>query len=421
MRRPFVRFRRDRRGSVAVIMALAMIPVTFLVGAGVDYARATAVKAKIQTATDAAVLAVIREVPTLRADADFQSRARAFFDASFPPQAGVTVTRFTPTRAGTQVTITATAQVEMTLGRLMHPDPLEVSGASQAMSGGKAVEIALVLDNTGSMNDSGKLPALKQAAKDFLSYLDKVVVSRSDAKVALVPFSTQVNLGTTVTSAGWLSYTKVGSVTSATWKGCITDRDQPYDVQVPNAEPTGAGAYPADKCSSSSNGVPTLTAIRPLSTDYGALGTAIDSMTAGGNTNVTIGVAWGTEALTPYGPLSTATSLSNDRVTKIMVVLTDGLNTANRWNTACTGNWFADLFSGCVDDSVIDARTLSACTAAKNAGITIYTVRVIDGNASMLKSCASKDGFFYNVITADDLKPAFQSIGSSIAQFRLTQ
>mgnify|MGYP003351502971 CR=1 FL=1 len=42
MRRPFVRFRRDRRGSVAVIMALAMIPVTFLVGAGVDYARATA-------------------------------------------------------------------------------------------------------------------------------------------------------------------------------------------------------------------------------------------------------------------------------------------------------------------------------------------------------------------------------------------
>ena len=57
--------------------------------------------------------------------------------------AGVTVTRFTPTRAGTQVTITATAQVEMTLGRLMHPDPLEVSGASQAMSGGKAVEIAM--------------------------------------------------------------------------------------------------------------------------------------------------------------------------------------------------------------------------------------------------------------------------------------
>ncbi|MFH6782529.1 MULTISPECIES: pilus assembly protein [Methylobacterium] len=421
MKRLCVRFRRDRSGSVAVIMALAMIPVTFLVGAGVDYARSAGIQAKLQTATDAAVLAVIREAPTLKSDADFQARARAYFDASFPSQAGVTVTSFTPTRSGTLVTVSATAQVDMTLGRLMHPGPLAVTGTSQAMSGGKAVEIALVLDNTGSMNDAGKLPALKQAAKDFLTYLDKVVVSRADAKVALIPFSTQVNLGTSVSAAGWLNYTKTGTTSAASWQGCITDRDQPYDVQVPATEPTGADAYPATTCATTQNGRPTLAPIRPLGTDYGTLATAIDGMTAGGNTNVTIGVAWGLEALTPYGPLATATSLANDRVSKIMIVLTDGQNTQNRWKSVCTGNWLADLFSGCVNASVIDARTLSACNAAKAAGITIYTVRVIDGNADMLKSCATKDGFFYNVITADDLKPAFQSIGSSIAQFRLTQ
>ncbi|GJD59936.1 vWA domain-containing protein [Methylobacterium frigidaeris] len=422
MRRLFDRFQREHRGSVAVILALAMIPLTFLVGAGVDYARGAGIRAKLQTATDAAVLAVIREVPILKTDTDFQTRARALFDASFPAQKGVTVTRFAPVRAGTQVTVSATAQVDMTLGRLMHSGPLEVSGTSQAMSGGKAVEIALVLDNTGSMNDAGKLPALKQAAKDFLSYLDKVVVSRADAKVALVPFSNQVNLGTGVTSASWLSYATLGSVNATSWKGCIDDRNQPYDVQIPNAEPTGTSAYPADRCDSTTQtGKPTLAVIRPLDTDYTALGNAIDSMSAGGNTNVTIGVAWGMEALTPYGPLATATSLSNDRVSKIMVVLTDGVNTANRWNFACTGTWWYDFGSGCVNDSVIDARTLAACTAAKDAGITIYTVRVIDGNTDMLKSCASKDSFFYNVITANDLKPAFQSIGSSIAQFRLTQ
>ncbi|KMO16618.1 TadE/TadG family type IV pilus assembly protein [Methylobacterium indicum] len=423
MMRLIDRFRSDRRGSIAVIMALTMIPVTFLVGAGVDYARAAAVRAKLQTATDAAVLAVIREAPTLPSEAAFRARARAFFDASFPPQSGVTVTGFTPARAGTQVTVSATAQVEMTLGRLMHPAPLVVSGTSQAMSGGRALEVALVLDNTGSMNDAGKLPALKQAAKDFLAYLDKVVVSRADAKVALVPFSTQVNLGTAVTSAGWLSYGKLGTVGPTNWQGCITDRDQPYDVQAPNAEPTGAAAYPADRCASLQNGKPTLAEIRPLGTDYATLNAAIDAMSAGGATNVTVGVAWGLEALTPYGPLANATSLADDRVTKVMIVLTDGLNTQNRWKVACTGNFLYDLLAlpGCVDDSVIDARTLSACTAAKTAGIVIYTVRVIDGNADMLRSCASKDGFFYNVITADDLKPAFQSIGRSIAQFRLTQ
>ncbi len=86
MMRLIDRFRSDRRGSIAVIMALTMIPVTFLVGAGVDYARAAAVRAKLQTATDAAVLAVIREAPTLPSEAAFRARARAFFDASFPPQ-----------------------------------------------------------------------------------------------------------------------------------------------------------------------------------------------------------------------------------------------------------------------------------------------------------------------------------------------
>ncbi len=416
MRRLIDGFRRDRSGGVAVIMALTMLPLTFLAGAGIDYARGAEIRAKLQTATDAAVLAVIREAPVLATDADFRSRARALFDASFPAQAGVTVTRFMPVRAGTQVTVSATAQVDMTLGRLMHAGPLEVSGTSQAMSGGKSVEIALVLDNTGSMNSSGKLPALKQAAKDFLSYLDKVVVTRDSAKVALVPFSTQVNLGTAVTDAAWLSYTTIGSVTEATWKGCITDRDQPYDVQVPNAEPDRGDAYPADKCASMSSGKPTLTPVRPLSTDYPGLAAAIDSMSAGGDTNVTIGVAWGMEALTPYGPLSTATSLTDDRVSKIMIVLTDGMNTDNRWDGVCTGKWWFGRSSDC-----IDARTLAACTAAKEAGITIYTVRVIDGNTNMLKSCASKDGFFYNVVTANDLRPAFQSIGSSIAQFRLTQ
>ncbi|MEG9458323.1 TadE/TadG family type IV pilus assembly protein, partial [Methylobacterium ajmalii] len=272
------RFRSDRRGAIAVIMALTMIPVLFLVGAGIDYARAAAVRAKLQTATDAAVLAVIREAPTLASEAAFQARARAFFDASFPPQAGVTVTGFTPARAGTQVTVSATARIDMTLGRLMHPAPLVVGGTSQAMSGGRSLEVALVLDNTGSMNDAGKLPALKQAAKDFLAYLDKVVTTRADAKVALVPFSTQVNLGTAVTGAGWLSYAKLGTVGPASWQGCIADRDQPYDVQAPTTEPSGAAAYPADRCASLQNGKPTLAAIRPLGTDYGTLNAAIDAM-----------------------------------------------------------------------------------------------------------------------------------------------
>jgi hypothetical protein len=130
------------------------------------------------------------------------------------------------------------------------------------------------------------------------------------------------------------------------------------------------------------------------------------------------------EALTPDGPLATATAMSDTRVRKIMIVLTDGDNTQNRWEQEiCTYkliNWkLRYVCNGA--SAAIDARTLEACTAAKAAKITIYTVRVIEGNETMLRSCASENGFFYNVLTAADLKPAFQSIGSSIAKFRLTQ
>ncbi|WP_407531062.1 pilus assembly protein TadG-related protein [Methylobacterium oryzisoli] len=421
MSRQLRRLVRQRDGNVAITFALAFIPLVMLVGVVVDHARAIDIRARLQQAADVAALAVIREAPVL-SQADFEKRARSFFDAAYPGLPGISLSRFTPTRTGAQIKIEAVASMPTTFSRLMHPEPIVVSVSSESTAGGQAIEVALVLDTTGSMNQDGKLPALKQAAKDFLTYLDKTVLSRSDAKVALVPFTTQVNLGPVTTSASWLSFTKLNQVNAQNWKGCISDRDQPYDAQMPVTAFTTANAYPAATCASVSNQTnqPTLSRIQPLGTDYAVLRTAIDAMQADGNTNVGIGVAWGMEALTPDGPLATATAMSDKRVRKIMIVLTDGDNTQNRWDQQVCGYFWGFYFCNNAS-AAIDARTLAACTAAKTAGIIIYTVRVIEGNETMLRSCASENGFFYNVLTAADLKPAFQSIGSSIAKFRLTQ
>lgn len=412
-------------GNVAIAFAVAFIPLVMLVGVVVDHARATDVRARLQQAADVAALGVIREAPVL-SQADFEKRARSFFDAAYAGIPGITLSRFTPTRSGTQIKIEAVASMPTSFARLMHPEPISVAVSSESAAGGQAIEVALVLDTTGSMNQDGKLPALKQAAKDFLTYLDKTVLSRSDAKVALVPFTTQVNLGPITTSAAWLSYTKLNEVNAQSWQGCLSDRDQPYDAQMPVTAFTSANAYPAAKCTSVSTQThqPKLSRIQPLGTDYAVLRTAIDAIEADGNTNVGIGVAWGMEALTPDGPLATATAMADARVRKIMIVLTDGDNTQNRWEQEICSykliNWrLRYVCNGA--SAAIDARTLEACTAAKAAKITIYTVRVIEGNETMLRSCASENGFFYNVLTAADLKPAFQSIGSSIAKFRLTQ
>jgi len=162
--------------------------------------------------------------------------------------------------------------------------------------------------------------------------------------------------------------------------------------------------FPAKQCGSQ------LVSMMPL-TDvlddpgFTSLNSKIDAMQASGNTNVTIGLEWGWHSLTPNLPLSQASDPSPDR-DKVVVLLTDGTNTQNRWSSS---------------ESSIDARTSLACTNAKNANIKIYTVRVIDGNASLLKACASKPSMYYEVSQASDLNAVFSSIAQNLARLRIAK
>ena len=55
------RFRRDRRGNIAVIFGIACIPLISAIGCAVDYSEATRIKAKLQSAADAAAVASISQ------------------------------------------------------------------------------------------------------------------------------------------------------------------------------------------------------------------------------------------------------------------------------------------------------------------------------------------------------------------------
>ena len=85
------------------------------------------------------------------------------------------------------------------------------------------------------------------------------------------------------------------------------------------------------------------------------------------------------------------------------MLLTDGDNTQNRWTTS---------------GSSIDARTALACTNVKAANIKIYTVRVIDGDANLLRNCATKPNMYYNVNQASQLNSVFSSIAQNLANLR---
>ncbi len=191
-------------------------------------------------------------------------------------------------------------------------------------------------------------------------------------------------------------------VSTTTWTGCVIDRVQPYDVQ--SDAPTTSNAstlYPASKCATNS-----LLPIKDLTTDIAAVRTYAAGMTPAGNTNITIGVQWGMEVLSNTPPFSNGAAFTDKTVNKYMIVLTDGVNTQNRWTTT---------------SSSIDARTTLACTNAKALGITVFTIRLENGNSTMLSGCASKTDYYYNLTSATQINGALGSIMKSIKKIRLTQ
>ncbi|WAC49294.1 VWA domain-containing protein [Asticcacaulis sp. SL142] len=191
-------------------------------------------------------------------------------------------------------------------------------------------------------------------------------------------------------------------VGTVNWNGCVIDRIQPYDASADS--PDGAIAdknYPASKCATNN-----LLPVMGLTTDIQAARDHVQKMSPAGNTNVTIGVQWGMEVLSPGLPFNTAVAFGTENINKYMIIVTDGQNTQNRWTTNTTD---------------IDARTLEACKAAKAQGITIFTVRVMEGNSSLLEQCATRPDYYYNLSNASELSGALGSIVTSIKKIRLTK
>jgi Mg-chelatase subunit ChlD len=142
----------------------------------------------------------------------------------------------------------------------------------------------------------------------------------------------------------------------------------------------------------------------PLSQDWSALNSKVDAMTPTGNTNVTIGMQMAWQTLSPVAPFNAPAAAPD--LEKVLVLLTDGDNTQNRWSSS---------------QSAIDARTEKVCANAKADNIKVYTVRVIAGNATLLKNCATKPEMYYQVTQASQLNSVFASIAQNLANLRIAK
>ena len=186
-------FCRARGGNVAITFAFATIPVIGLVGAGFDFSHANAIKADVQSALDSTALMLSKDAATM-SSGDLQTKALAIFSALFNKANEATIDSVSAsytTTPGSQLVVSGSVDVPTTFLHVLGPSSMQtitVTGTSTAKWGSKRLRVALVLDNTGSMADAGKMTALQSATQSLLNQLKNAVNTNGDVYVSIVPF-----------------------------------------------------------------------------------------------------------------------------------------------------------------------------------------------------------------------------------------
>jgi Flp pilus assembly protein TadG len=423
---------RNEDGGVLPFFALAVIPIVALVGAAVDYSRAASARTALQGALDAAALMLSKDAPSLTST-QLNQKATDYVAAQFNrPEAQNLVVSASYTAQPSSLVLNGSASLTSDFMGIFGKSTMPIGSTSTVAWGMTRLRVALVLDNTGSMADAGKITSLKTATKNLLTQLKSATSQNGDVYVSIIPFSKDVNVGASNYNASWVRwdlwdaanvvqgvcffgwcwngaswvYTGTSGIAAShnTWNGCVTDRDQDYDTMA--TAPSSANQatlFPAEQYGNCP------APLMALTYDWTALNQKVDDMFPNGNTNQTIGLQWGFQSLVANSPLNVPAKDPNYQYNDVVIMLTDGLNTQNRWSST---------------QSVIDARTAKACTNIKSAGITLYTIQVSTGSdpqSAMLQQCATDSGKFFMLTSANQMVSTFQQIGTNISKLRVAK
>jgi hypothetical protein len=190
------------------------------------------------------------------------------------------------------------------------------------------------------------------------------------------------------------------------------DTTNNYDTNVAATDVTiNSSLYPAEQYSSCPQ------AVMGLSYNWTSMNSLVNNMSPNGSTDQAIGLQLGWMSIVGGGPFSVPAYKTGYTYTKAIILLTDGLNTQDRW--------YGDGSSlGTSDDAKIDAREALTCANAKAAGITLYMIQVNTGGdptSTLLQNCASTSDKFYLLKSASQIITAFTKIGTDLSQLRVAR
>ncbi|WP_417249933.1 pilus assembly protein TadG-related protein [Celeribacter sp.] len=520
------RFARNEEGSFAIFSLFSILIIFVLAGIGVDLMRHEALRTELQGTLDRAVLAAAN----LDTNADAEEVVTDYFEKA---GLGEYLNDVQQTGNGNQRTIYAEVKgiVPTFFLKLVGIETLELGTHAKAQQGITDLEIAMVLDVSGSMRDYSRISNLRSAGEKF----SEIVFGNSDPDhiaVSVVPYSTQVNVGQDVLGAFDIDD---AHNTSA----CINFEGQDFSSnglyfkdnddgrhyeQTMHFDPFYNRSYNSglslETCNPSSSNTALL-----FSRSESAVTNKIKNLTTDGNTSIDLGVKWGAAVLDPSNrPLGLHLATNNvvdqsmaghplNRSAsnlKVMVVMTDGMNTnqyyipdpyreglsdlyiyndrvsfpssdrecyyswgkkycydvegyyvpqtgyfyedepyggdkarqltwAEVWsrftvtshanarrdangNSNSTYNSWINKTRKSIGGTTKNTRLLTACQAAKDAGIIVFTIGFEAPNSSvtLLKECATSDSHYHDADGAQ-LSDVFASIATKVTELRLVQ
>ena len=269
MHRLASRFLRQRGGNVALLFGLLALPLMAFTGAAIDYGYATRLETKLQAATDATALALC-QTPMATTTSALQTQAQTLM-TGYMGATGLTVDALSITSNPRQITLTTHIVSPVSFSRVTGVAASRPAGSARCATPiPKTFEIALVLDNTGSMAESSggqsKLQAVQTAATNFVNYVYTNSAFATGTKISIVPFAAAVAVDPTAYRyATWIDqngksayhWTNVTSPASAGftnrfgiftalqsaysgwgWAGCL--ETLPYPLNVQDGAPTSS-------------------------------------------------------------------------------------------------------------------------------------------------------------------------------------